>query len=150
MTIIVVPGIRWHHRSRIRTPKLASKMLQQHPHCRFLSNVRRSSTTRTKRDGKQSTNTSTVADARSTPTQQEANAGSPSHYKPLSLSPRTAFHPFPTTKVAAAPPVPITTTTATDASSSNVRQTNIFRLGSTRRSRRKENMQNMFRRRRRN
>lgn len=79
----------------------------------FLS-VTTTTTTRTKKDGTQST---TVADARrtETPTQQgEANTGgSPSHYKPLSLSPRTAFHPFRNAPgVSAAPPVPVQTATA--------------------------------------
>lgn len=53
---------------------------------------------------------SEVTDPRGTPT-EEASNGSPSHYKPLSLSPRTAFLPFPTsaaprppTHAPAAPP----------------------------------------------
>ena len=68
--------------------------------------VTSTTTTRTKKDGTQSS-TTVVNERSATPTHQgESNTGSPSHYKPLSLSPRTAFHPFRTAGVAAAPPVP--------------------------------------------
>lgn len=67
--------------------------------------VTTTTTTRTKKDGTQST---TVTEGRRTPTQESdaTSGGSPSHYKPLSLSPRTAFQPFRTPGVAAAPLVP--------------------------------------------
>jgi hypothetical protein len=76
--------------------------------------VTSTTTTRTKKDGtklsiKSSYNASSPNEPRLTPTgQTETGEGSPSPsgYTPLSLSPRTAFHPFRNAAVAAAPPVP--------------------------------------------
>jgi hypothetical protein len=80
--------------------------------------VTSTTTTRKKKDGSQSTTATTTSaqgdEHRATPTvleqQQQAAQGhtSPSHYTPLSLSPRTAFRPFRNgAAVAAAPPVPL-------------------------------------------
>ncbi|CAB9506582.1 expressed unknown protein [Seminavis robusta] len=76
----------------------------------FLSVTSTTTITRTKKDGSTITKSDTTVpdEAPATPTgNDETTNGSPSHYKPLSLSPRTAFHRFPTSKVAAAPPVPM-------------------------------------------
>lgn len=62
-------------------------------------------TTIRKKDGK----TTVREEGPTTPTGEssQSHQSSPSHYKPLSLSPRTAFQPFRSANVSAAPPVPM-------------------------------------------